>query len=310
MLLDTSSLTYRAFFALPPTIRDAKGRPVNAAHGYLDFTAALIAGRRPDEVVHVYDHDWKPAPRVAAYAPYKAARAVDPEGLPEQFGMLREVLEALGFTQAEAPGWEAEDAIGALTARMGKRDRADIVTGDRDLLQLVRDPSVRVIFTKRGVTDVIEFDEATVEEKYGVPASRYADFAVLRGDSSDNLPGVRGVGEKTARALVNAYPSLDALVADASAERRTGKPLQRSPGLRASIREAVDYLAAMKLVVPIKTDIEVTSWSSPRDDERADRLGEEYRLAGPIRRVREALAGERPAPRPRPTARRRPPAAG
>src|SRR5919198_1099760 len=132
ILLDTSSLMYRAFFAMPATVRDAGGRPINAVHGYLDMVALLIGSRRPDHAVHCYDDDWRPAPRVAVFAGYKANRAPDPEGLPEQFDILRELLDALGQPQATAPGWEAEDAIGALCARADGKDRLDIVTGDRD----------------------------------------------------------------------------------------------------------------------------------------------------------------------------------
>jgi 5'-3' exonuclease len=289
LLLDTSSLMYRAFFSVPPTVKDPQGRPVNAVRGYLDMNARLIAARSPDEVVHVYDHDWRPAPRVALYAGYKSKRAPDPEGLPEQFVLLREVLDAFGLPQAEAPGWEAEDAIGVLCARADPEDRHDIVTGDRDLIQLVRDPAVRVLFTVRGVTELTVFDESTVEAKYGVPASRYAEFAILRGDPSDSLPGVRGVGEKTARELIRAYPDLDSLVTDASAVRRTGAPLQRSPGLRAAIRDASDYLATMREVVPIRTDVEVRTWTGAFDEARLDALAEGRSLGGPIERLLRAL---------------------
>jgi 5'-3' exonuclease len=291
ILLDTSSLMYRAFFSTPTTVVDTQGRPVNAVHGYLDMTARLVGGRKPDRLVHAYDADWRPAERVRSYAGYKANRAPDPEGLPEQFDVLREVLDALGFPQAEAPGWEGEDAIGALTAAGGPEDRFDVVTGDRDLIQLVRDPEVRVLFTVKGVSELRILDEEGVLRHYGVPAARYADFAILRGDPSDGLPGVRGVGEKTARLLVQAYPDLDALVADASAEQRTGPPLQRSPSLRAAVREAADYLATMREVVPIRTSAEVTTWGESPDDERADELAERYKLSGPVRRLRAALAG-------------------
>ncbi len=293
VLLDTSSLMYRAFFSMPATVRDEEGRPVNAVHGYLDMVATLVASRRPDALVHVYDDDWRPAPRVARYAGYKANRPPDPEGLPEQFGLLQEVLDALGQAQADAPGWEAEDAIGALTARDGDGTatdvRNDIVTGDRDLVQLVRDPVVRVLFTVRGVSELRVLDEGGVLERFGVPASRYGDFAILRGDPSDGLPGVRGVGEKTARALVNAYPSLEALVADAAAPRRSGQPLQRSASLRAAIRDAASYLKAMDDVARIRTDVEVRTWTPSADPARLEGLAGRHRLTGPVRRLGAAL---------------------
>jgi 5'-3' exonuclease len=297
LLLDTSSLMYRAFFSIPASVTDVEGRPVNALHGYLDMTARLVSAYRPDDIVHVYDDDWKPAPRVRAYAGYKAQRPPDPEGLPEQFGVLRELLDAFGLPQAEAPGWEAEDAIGGLAARAGRGDHIDVVTGDRDLIQLVRDPQVRVLFTIRGVTEVRVLDEAGVLEKYGVPASRYADFATLRGDPSDGLPGVRGVGEKTARALVEAYPSLEALVEDAKWSKEGDGPLRRSASLRAAVRDAAGYLEAMRLVVPIRTDVEVRTWQAERDETRLGELTERYKVTGPAHRLREALSQERPSAR-------------
>jgi 5'-3' exonuclease len=291
LLLDTSSLMFRAFFSMPGTVKAPDGRPINAVHGYLDMTARLVADRHPDEIVHVYDDDWRPAPRVAQYEGYKANRPPDPEGLPEQFLVLREVLDALGMAQAEAPAWEAEDAIGTLCDAAGPKDRIDIVTGDRDLIQLVRDPTVRVLFTLKGVSELRVLDEAGVLEKYGVPASRYAEFAILRGDPSDGLPGVRGVGEKTARLLVNTYASLDDLLADAEAPKRKGPPLQRSPSLRAALRDAAEYIHAMEKVVPIRTDLDVKIWKAEGDERKLDEAAERYALTGPVRRLRRAMGG-------------------
>jgi 5'-3' exonuclease len=281
---------YRAFFSIPISVVGSDGRPVNAVHGYLDMTARLLGDHRPYEAVHVYDADWRPAPRVAMYAGYKANRQPDPEWLPHQFVILRETLDALGLPQAEAPGWEAEDAIGVIAAGARRGERLDIVTGDRDLIQLVRDPAVRVLFTVRGVSELRVLDEAGVLAKYGVPASRYLDFAILRGDPSDGLPGVRGVGEKTARLLVGAYPDLPSLIADAKAERRKGAPLQRSPALRAAIRDAASYLTDMLSLVPIRTDVELKESNRERDDARVDEVARAYRLQGPIQRLTRAMA--------------------
>jgi len=289
LLLDASSLAYRAFFAVPATVTDSRGRPVNALHGYLDMTARLLAAREPDEAVHVYDDDWKPAPRVAAYGGYKASRQPDPEGLPEQLEMLRELLDLLGLPQAEAPGWEAEDAIGAIAAAAPASDRIDIVTGDRDLIQLVRDPVIRVLFTVRGVSELRVLDEKGVMERFGVPASRYAEFATLRGDPSDGLPGVRGVGEKTARALVDAYPSIEAMLEDAARAQPRHRPVKGSPSLRAKLRQAGDYLDSMRKVVPIRTDVEVREWRRERDPIRLEQFGERHRLSSAIERVLAAL---------------------
>ncbi|HEY7283752.1 MAG TPA: 5'-3' exonuclease [Actinomycetota bacterium] len=291
ILLDTSSLMYRAFFSVPATIVGRDRRPVNAVHGYLDMTARLIDRFHPDDCVHVFDNDWRPAWRVDQYAGYKAQRAADPEGLPEQFDLLRSVLDAGGWAHAESEGWEAEDAIGGLTARGGRGDRFEIVTGDRDLLQLVRDPVVRVLFTLRGVSELREFDEAEVESRYGVPASRYADFAILRGDPSDGLPGVRGVGEKTARALTMGYRDLDHLLAEARAERRSPGPLQGAGRLVATLRDSGDYLAAMRRIVPIRTDVDVSLTREQADPDRLESLAREHRLVGPVERLQKAQGG-------------------
>jgi 5'-3' exonuclease len=288
LILDASSVVYRAYFALPTSITDGRGAPVNAAHGYLDMCARLVRDRRPDEIVHAFDADWRPAPRVEQYDAYKATRAAEPDDLGPQFDVLAGVLAAAGMTLVEAPGWEAEDAIGTLCAKAKARDRVEVVTGDRDLIQLVRDPVVKLLFTRKGVSDLDELDEAAVEQKYGVPPSRYADFATLRGDPSDGLPGVPGVGEKTARALVQAYPTLDEMMAEATGTP-TRRPLKGSPGLRARVTAAAEYLASMREVVPIRTDLDLVVDREERDDDRLDRLAERHRLTGPVRRLREAL---------------------
>jgi 5'-3' exonuclease len=295
-LLDTSSLMYRAFFALPRTMVDREGRAINAVHGYLDMTARLVReyvmpADPQARLVHVYDHDWRPAGRVAAYPGYKANRAADPEELPAQFDLLREVLNALGEAQAEAPGWEADDAIGALTARAPVGTHIDIVTGDRDLIQLVRDiPSgeplmasatVNVLFTTKGVSELKRFDSAAVREIYGVPPDRYADFAMLRGDPSDGLPGIKGVGEKTAQRLIQQYPTLDALLDDSAAQPQR---------LATALREARDYIAAMRDVVPVRTHVEVREWAEPYDEARLEVFATARKLGGPLRRLRDAYA--------------------
>lgn len=282
MLLDTSSLTYRAYFALPTSIRDPQGQPVNAVRGVLDMHARLMTDHRPDEVVHVFDHDWRPAPRVAAYEGYKAQRADEPEDLTPQFGLLRRVLAAFGLPMVEAPGWEADDAIGTLCAQAGADERIDVVTGDRDLLQLVRDqaPTVRVLFTLRGVSELGVFDEAGVLERYGIPAERYVDFAILRGDSSDGLPGVRGIGEKTARQLIQRYGSVRELLTHVD---------ELPPAMARNLRAAVDYIGAMLQIVPVERSVELDWTRTERDDAALDALAAEHALDGPINRLREAL---------------------
>jgi 5'-3' exonuclease len=286
LLLDVSSMMYRAFFAMrEPGVFTRDGRPVQAVHGYLDMVTKLIVDRRPDEVVNVYDHDWRPVARTDIYPNYKGNRQPDPEDLPPQFVMLRQVLDPTGLLQAQTEGWEAEDAIGAFCADADDTDRIEIVSGDRDLIQLVRDPVVKLLFTVRGVSELLEFDEAGVLAKYEVPAGRYAEFAILRGDPSDGLPGVRGVGAKTARDLVLAYPSIDAMVAAAEAGQMTIKP-----GVRARLVESREYLDAMARIVPINATAPLSIWAGDRDEAALTELGAELGLKGPVQRLLAAMA--------------------
>lgn len=280
---------YRAHFAMGDAVKTPGGRRAGAVHGYLDMVARLLVSRRPDEVVHAYDHEWRPVSRTDLYAGYKSKRPPDPEGLPEQFTMLRQVLDLAGMPQAQTQGWEAEDAIAALCAEAGQTDRVEIVSGDRDLIQLVRDPVVKLLYTVRGVSELDALDEAAVLERYGVPADRYAEFAILRGDPSDDLPGVRGVGAKTARALIETYASLDDLLADASvAEPRPG-PLKGKPALRARLRESADYVAAMQRLVPVNATAPLDRWQGERDDASLAELAEELAVRGPVQRLRAAM---------------------
>ena len=282
LLLDTSSLFYRAYFALPTSIKASDGTPVNALRGYLDMTARLISNHHPDEVLHVRDDEECPAPRMAAYPSYKQHRPPMPDGLAEQFALLWPIVAALGMDMVDSEGWEADDAIGTLCARAEPGDRVEIVTGDRDLIQLVRDadPSVRLLFTLKGVSELGAFDEAAVRAKYGMPPSRYAEFATLRGDPSDGLPGVKGVGEKTALQLVQVYDSLDALYADL---------LSQPPGLARKLSDARQYVQDMRDVVPVRCDVTLRRSTGSRDDAALDQIAERWNLEAPLRRIREVL---------------------
>lgn len=284
LLLDVSSMTYRAFYAYRDGLFTPDGRPIGAVHGYLDMVARLIADRRPDEVAHVYDHDWRPTARTDIYPGYKADRPPEPEDLTPQFALIRRALDLTGMLQAQTRDWEAEDAIGAFCLDARDDDTIEIVSGDRDLLQLVRDPVVKVLFTVRGVTELHGFDEAGVFDKYGVPASRYVEFAILRGDPSDGLPGVKGVGEKTARDLVTAFGSIDDMLAAAEAGELTIKP-----GVRGKLLESRDYLDAMRRLVPINGEAPLELWAGDRDDDALIALGEENAIRGPVQRLLAAL---------------------
>ncbi|MGH2820609.1 MAG: 5'-3' exonuclease, partial [Actinomycetota bacterium] len=166
--LDAPSLVYRAFFAWPTTITDPHGNPVNAVRGFMEMVTRLELDRRPDEIVATFDEDWRPAFRVDAYRGYKSERPEDPPELPPQFDVLAEVLDAAGIVRAEAQGREADDVLTTLRRRKPSPERAEIVTGDRDLLCLVHDPDVRLLYPVKGVSEMREFDESEVWEAYGV----------------------------------------------------------------------------------------------------------------------------------------------
>jgi 5'-3' exonuclease len=277
-------MMYRAFFAMKDGVYTPDGKPVGAVHGYLDMVARLVSSRRPDEVIHVYDHEWRPVSRTDIYADYKGHRPEDPPDLPPQFLMLREVLGPTGMLQAQTEGWEAEDAIGAFCVEAHEDDRLEIVSGDRDLIQIVRDPVVKLLFTVRGVSELIEFDEATVLEKYEVPADRYVEFAILRGDPSDGLPGVKGIGEKTARDLVQRFASIDAMLDATRADDPSIKP-----SVRAQLAASIEYLDAMRRLVPINADPPLSLWAGDRDDAELHRMAEELAIRGPVQRLLAAL---------------------
>jgi 5'-3' exonuclease len=280
MLLDAASLYFRAFFGVPTSVTTPDGRPINAVRGFLDMTARLLAAHRPDRLVACWDDDWRPAFRVDALPSYKAHRLapdgsqeVVPDELAPQVPVLVEVLAAAGIDRVGAPGYEADDVIGTLATRAD--EPVDVVTGDRDLFQLVDDARrVRVLYTARGISDIEFVDEAAVGTKYGIPGRAYADFAVLRGDPSDGLPGVPGVGAKTAAALINEFGDLAGIRAAAG---RTVVP--RPPLTAAVLRKlhaAGDYLDAAPVVVAVATEIDLPAVSGdlPRVPADATALAE------------------------------------
>jgi len=298
MLLDAPSLYFRAFFGVPDTVRAPDGSPVNAIRGLLDFIAYLVALRRPGELVACLDADWRPAFRVAAIASYKTHR-VAPEGgevIPDQLSpqvpVMLEVLRAFGIAHLGVTGYEADDVIGTLADRAP--GPVDIVTGDRDLFQLVDDVrGVRVLYTAKGVRNLEVCDEASVARRYGIPGRSYAAFAALRGDPSDGLPGVAGVGEKTAAALISAHGDVPGVLA-AAADPASGM----APGLRRKILTAADYLAVAPGVVEVVRDLKVPDIdarlpSAPADPEALLELSDRWNLAGPCNRLLAALSDPR-----------------
>jgi 5'-3' exonuclease len=293
MLVDAANLYFRAFYALPESITAPDGRPVNAIRGYLDMTAALIDRRRPTRHVACLDLSWRPAFRVKLVPSYKAHRvAADggeevPDALVPQIPLLLDVLAAVGLATAGADGFEADDVIATLAAR--DTDTVEVVSGDRDLLAVASD-RVTVLYTGKGIAKMEPMGPREVLAKYGVPAEHYADFAVLRGDPSDGLPGVPGVGEKTAAALVARFGSVEQIVA-AAAARSTGFPA----GAANKVLAARDYLAVAPDAVRGRTDADVppldaTLPSAPADPERLVDLAEQLGIESSVNRLLVAIA--------------------
>jgi len=228
LVVDGNSLTYRAFFALPTDMATASGQVTNAVFGFTSMLINVLKDHSPDGVLVAFDRP-EPTFRHEAEPLYKAQREAAPDILRQQMGLVREVLDAVGITAIDLSGWEADDIIATATDRLVEAGhQVIIVTGDRDSYQLVRDPDVKVLYNKRGVSDYAFYDEAGIEERTGVAPSLYVQYAALRGDNSDNLPGVPGVGEKTAAKLINTYGGLDGIFEHVD---------EQTPKLRSSLAE-------------------------------------------------------------------------
>jgi 5'-3' exonuclease len=295
MLLDSASLYFRAFFGVPETVRAPDGTPVNAVRGLLDMITRLVRARQPARLVACWDADWRPAFRVAAVPSYKAHRlAADgtseevPPALAAQVPLIEEVLHAAGLAIAGQPGFEADDVIGTLAAR--SPDPVDVVTGDRDLFQVVDDArGVRVIYTVRGLLNLDVIDEAALTAKYDIPGRAYADYAALRGDPSDGLPGVPGVGEKTAAALIRTFGSIEGITTALDAGHG-GFPR----GSREKLERARGYLDIALSVVRVRDDAPLPPVDGklpavPPDAARLDDLGGRLGLGSSLTRFVDAV---------------------
>lgn len=279
LLVDYSSLLYRAYHSLPESIA------MRGVHGFLNMLARLLGDQRPRELAICVDEDWRPAFRAQALPTYKAHRVAeegeeDPVAADEALG--REVLTALGVAVVGAAGFEGEDVIATLAAQA--RGPVAIVSGDRDCFALVRDPDVVVLYPVRGVTTLVRVDEAEIRRRYGIPGRAYLDFALLRGDPSDGLPGVRGIGAKTAAALLVRYGSLDAILRATDLE----------PAIARRLAEARLYLEAARRVVPPVATVPLPRLSltlprAPAHPRRLAALAAEHALGGPVERLRTAL---------------------
>jgi 5'-3' exonuclease len=270
-----------------PPVHAADGTLVNAVVGFLNFVARLVADRKPGRLVIAFEFGeaWRPAFRVALIPQYKTHRVADEETPPDEVGpqidVIFEVLQALGISVANSDDCEAEDVIATLTTRF--TGPIEVVSGDRDLFTLVRDPRILVLYTLRGVSELAHVDQAWIKAKYGIPGDKYLDYAILRGDPSDGLPGVRGIGEKSASALLAKYGSLDAAVA----------AWDVSPSIRAKLNVGKDYITAAKTVVAPVLDCEVgqVDGAIPTGDPdpKVIELAERYGIIGSVSRVIESL---------------------
>ena len=297
LLLDTASLYFRAFFGVPQTLTAPDGTPVNAVRGMLDFLTRLLDDTRPDALAACWDDDWRPQWRVDLISSYKLHRVVEeveggadveetPDPLAVQVPVIREALELLGVAVVGAPGYEADDVIGTLATTWS--GPVDVVTGDRDLFQLVDDDRpVRVLYTARGVGRHEVVDGAWVRERYGVDAAQYADFAALRGDPSDGLPGVKGIGDKSAASLLSAHGDLAGVRA---AAQRPGGWL--GPAQRRALVSAADYLDVAPTVVRVARDVDLGDPDlsiGPADGVGVAALGERWGLGGSATRALAAV---------------------
>lgn len=293
LLLDTASLYFRAFFGVPDTRKSPSHPPTNAASGLLDMIARLLRDHSPGAVVACWDDDWRPQFRVDLLPTYKEHRVATgdqeqvPDALQEQIPLIEALLVAAGMPPVGVAGHEADDVIGTYaTISAGP---VDIVTGDRDLFQLVDDGcGVRVLYTARGIRNLQIVDEAHVVEKYGVRPQQYADMATLRGDASDGLPGVAGIGEKTAASLLRSFGDLAGVRAAAA---DPGSSM--APRIRAALTAAADYLDRAPRVVQVVCDLPVppVPTQAPQPDvELLNAIGEEFGISSSVDRYLTAVA--------------------
>jgi len=304
MLLDTAALYFRAFHGLPDTITAPDGTPVNAVRGLLDIIARLVGDYRPTDLVACWDDAWRPTWRVELVPSYKAQRLEEaatgdrpdreivPEGLTRQIPMIVEALDALGIARVGWADHEADDVIGTLAATA--TTPVDVVTSDRDLFQVIDDErEVRVISTARGMRDLELITDSVLRSRYGVTAVQYAEFATLRGDPSDGLPGVAGIGEKTAASLLARFGDLDGVL---EAAKRTGSGIPA--GQAAKLRAGEEYVRRAITAVEVVRDLplpKVDSTVGITDEQRSAgaALAERWDLGRSMERVVAALAGDR-----------------
>jgi 5'-3' exonuclease len=295
MLLDSASLWYRAYYGMPDTLLSPTGMPVNAIRGYIDMTARLISMYSPNRIVACIEGDWRPSWRVDLFPAYKANRLEDegdveeePETLTPQIPVLLDLLDAFGIPMVGVDDYEADDVMATFAVR--EKGPIRIVTGDRDLFQLVDDRrDVKVVYLAKGISQHDLVDISWVANKYGIPGDRYALFAMFRGDPSDGLPGVKGIGEKGAALIANSFASVDEALAGAKAGHEV-----LSASLAKKIIEGADYLKIAPTLVNCARDVAIPSMTiamptKPEDLSAIYAIKDEYGLGASVDRLISAL---------------------
>jgi len=294
MLLDSASLWYRAYFGMPDTLISPSGMPVNAIRGYLDMTSRLLVKYKPDRLVACLEGDWRPSWRVELFPDYKLNRVDDegqedePDTLGPQIPVLLDVLDALGIAMVGVDDYEADDLMATFSVKQQGPIR--IVTGDRDLFQLVDDKrDVKIVYLAKGISNHDLVDLQWINNKYQIPGDRYALFAMIRGDSSDGLPGIRGIGEKGAANIANQFSSLGEVMkaAEDSDERLT-------VNIRKKLLESAAYAAIAPKLVGCALDVSIPQMQismplKPKSMQKIEELKEEYGLGASIDRIISAL---------------------
>jgi 5'-3' exonuclease len=295
MLLDSASLWYRAYYGMPDTLLSPTGMPVNAIRGYLDMTARLIGMYSPNRIVACIEGDWRPSWRVDLFPAYKANRLEDdsdveeePETLTPQIPVLLDLLDAFGIPMVGVDDYEADDVMATFAVR--EKGPIRIVTGDRDLFQLVDDKrDVKVVYLAKGISQHDLVDISWVAYRYGIPGDRYALFAMFRGDPSDGLPGVRGIGEKGAALIANNFASVDEALTGAKAGHEV-----LSASLAKKIIEGTEYLKIAPTLVNCARDVaipkmEIAMPKKPNDLSEIYAIKDEYGLGASVDRLIAAL---------------------
>lgn len=294
MLLDSASLWYRAYFGMPDTLVSPSGEPVNAIRGYLDMTARLINLYKPNRLVACIEGDWRPSWRVELFPEYKANRLdvegeeEEPDTLGPQIPILLDLLEAFGIPLVGVDDYEADDVMASFAVR--EKGPIKIVTGDRDLFQLVDDKrKVNVVYLAKGITNHDHVDIKWIADKYDIPGERYALFAMIRGDASDGLPGIRGIGEKGAAVIAKQFTTMEEVMKAAASDDERLTPNARKKLLESSAyAEIAPKLVFCALDVPLP-NLDLSMPKRPKNLDEIYQYQKDYGLGASVDRLIAAL---------------------